>query len=236
MHQCNSYSLTGPYPTTGYSSHAGNGHEKRFRRETKEECMKKVLYIEDSRVSQLIVKKFLGGFCETTAVSSVSAARACFKKGEFDLIITDFQMPEGTPWEFIQEVRRQASPMELPILLVSSSLDSAMINTALAVGANDGLTKPLEGKTFLDTVNRLLTSPYLRPVDTSFFSITILEWTQDGRHHCFCPELQMTVEGANHAEANDRITQLARKYVAGGTPVKEVLDAKLASRIIKVKL
>ena len=196
--------------------------------------MKKVLYIEDSRVSQLIVQKFLGGFCETIAVSSVSDARARFNADKFDLIITDFHMPEGTPLEFIQEIRRHASPMELPILLVSSSLDSAMINTALAVGVNDGLTKPLEGKTFLDTVKRLLFSPYVRPVDVSFFSITCLEWTQEGRHYCFCPELQATAEGANHAEANDRMTQIARERAAGGTPVKEVLNAKLASRIIKV--
>ncbi|MDQ5986406.1 MAG: Regulator of RpoS [Syntrophus sp. SKADARSKE-3] len=197
--------------------------------------MKKVLYIEDSRVSQLIVQKFLGGFCETTAVSTISDARTSYAKDKFDLIITDFRMPEGTPWEFIQEVRRHVSPMELPILLVSSSLDSAMINTALAIGVNDGLSKSLEGKTFLDTVNRLLTSPYVRPVDESIFSINILEWTQEGRYHCFCPELRVTVEGANSAEANERIIQMALKSAAGGTSVKEVLNAKLASKTIKVK-
>lgn len=196
--------------------------------------MKQVLYIEDSRVSQLIVQKFLGDFCETTAVFSVADARARFNEGRFDLIITDFHMPEGTPLEFIQEIRRHTSPMELPILLVSSSLDPSMVNTALAVGVNDGLTKPLDGKTFLDTVKRLLSSPYIRPADVSLFTITCLEWTQDGRHYRFCPELQATAEGANPAEANDRMIQLARERAAGGTTVKEVLNARLASRIIKV--
>jgi CheY-like chemotaxis protein len=198
------------------------------------ERMKQILYIEDSRSSQLIVQKFLGGFCETTAVSSVSDARTRFNERRFDLIITDFHMPEGTPLEFIREIRRCVSPMELPILLVSASLDPAMLNTALAVGVNDGLPKPLDGKTFLDTVKRLLSTPYLRPADVSFFSITSLEWTQDGRYYQLCPELQVTAEGANHHEANDSMTQLARERAAGGAPIKEVLNARLSSQIIRV--
>lgn len=196
--------------------------------------MKQVLYIEDSRSSQLIVQKFLGGFCETTPVFSISDARARFNERRFDLIITDYLLPEGTPLEFIQEIRRRASPMELPILLVSASLDQATLNTALALGVNDGLPKPLDGKVFLDTVNRLLSIPYLRPADASFFSITGLEWTQNGRYYQFCPELQVTAEGATHAEVNESVTQLARERASGGATIDKVINARLISRIVSI--
>lgn len=197
--------------------------------------MKRVLYIEDSRASQLIVRRFLSDICETTAVSSVSEARRVFENRKFDLIITDFLMPDENPFEFISEIRTRFSPAVLPILLVSVSLDKAMINSSLRIGANDCLPKPLERSTFVDVVNRLLSAPYVHGADATLFSITCLEWCHEGRHYRFCPELQLTVEAATPQEANDEMARIARERAAVGAQIKPVLNVRLISQTIKVE-
>jgi hypothetical protein len=98
------------------------------------------LPIEQS--SQLIVQKFLSGFCETTAVFSISDARARFNERRFDLIITEIMADpdpsNGLPvTEFVEIYNRSQVPINLSgwILFDGSSriLPAVNIGNALVI-------------------------------------------------------------------------------------------------------
>lgn len=86
-----------------------------------------------------------------------------------DLVVLDMLMPNKDGLETITELR--ASYPDVRILAISSGgqMDSGMLlRTALALGADDALPKPLHADTFAQTVARLLTVPAMRrPVSGS---------------------------------------------------------------------
>jgi CheY-like chemotaxis protein len=72
----------------------------------------------------------------------------------FDLVLTDLYMPRMDGIALAQRIRR-ASP-HVPVVALSSLEDSETIKAALRAGIRDYLDKPVEMKTLLDCVERVL--------------------------------------------------------------------------------
>ena len=66
------------------------------------------------------------------------------KKESPDLILLDIEMPEISGLEGLQKIREVYSPIELPVIMVTARNQSEDIVKALAMGANDYLTKPID--------------------------------------------------------------------------------------------
>ena len=62
----------------------------------------------------------------------------------FDLVLLDIQMPEIDGVEVLRRVRESRSPSELPIIMVTGKSASEDVVEALALGANDYITKPVD--------------------------------------------------------------------------------------------
>ncbi len=77
-----------------------------------------------------------------------------------DLVVLDMLMPNKDGLETIVELRKRQP--DIRILAISSGgvLDrSLLLRTAVAIGADESLQKPLRLETFADTVTRLLARP-----------------------------------------------------------------------------
>jgi diguanylate cyclase (GGDEF)-like protein/PAS domain S-box-containing protein len=61
-----------------------------------------------------------------------------------DLVLLDVEMPEISGLDALQTLRGRYSPIELPIIMVTAKDQSEDIVTALNLGANDYLTKPID--------------------------------------------------------------------------------------------
>src|SRR5690349_18663277 len=61
-----------------------------------------------------------------------------------DLILLDHHMPGMTGLEVLQTVRRTRPPSDLPIIMVTAASDTNTIVSALNLGANDYVTKPVD--------------------------------------------------------------------------------------------
>ena len=65
------------------------------------------------------------------------------KKERFDLLMIDWMLPDGTGAEVLQWVR-QTLGWEIPVVVVTARDDEATVVSALKIGADDYLVKPLK--------------------------------------------------------------------------------------------
>ena len=178
--------------------------------------MKQVLYVEDSATSQLLMRKYLAGLCELTVTPSLRMAHSLLAERRFDLLVTDFLFPEGDALELIQRVRRLEPTKEMPIIVVSSSMDGALLSRVLKVGANEGISKPLATAEFRSAVLRMLEAPYVRSLDHAICSVACFQWTMRGVVSQLCPELNLTISGPTKEDVTARMFAALKARLAEG--------------------
>jgi diguanylate cyclase (GGDEF)-like protein/PAS domain S-box-containing protein len=61
-----------------------------------------------------------------------------------DLVLLDIEMPSMSGLEVLQSLRKKYDPAQLPIIMVTGKTDSEDVVLALAAGANDYVTKPID--------------------------------------------------------------------------------------------
>ena len=66
------------------------------------------------------------------------------RRGSFPFLILDWMLPGKSGIELCRELRAQSNGDEMFILLVTARADTEDLQQALAAGANDYLTKPLD--------------------------------------------------------------------------------------------
>ena len=79
------------------------------------------------------------------------------RKEKFDMIFTDIVMPEMDGFELCEEVRKIPELRSIPIVVVSTHVDSNYIIKALRLGADDYLSKPIEGELVERVISRIMT-------------------------------------------------------------------------------
>ncbi|MDP8915635.1 MAG: response regulator, partial [Pseudomonadota bacterium] len=73
----------------------------------------------------------------------------------FDLILLDVMMPDLDGFEVLRRVRAQASVSALPVIMVTARAAAEDLVEALAMGANDYLTKPVHFEVALARIEAL---------------------------------------------------------------------------------
>ena len=77
-----------------------------------------ILYLENHAVfAEQVTRKFLTAH-RVTIVPSLAAARSALSSGDYDLVLSDFDLDDGKGEMFVQECR--SSHPKLPIIAVSS--------------------------------------------------------------------------------------------------------------------
>lgn len=97
----------------------------------------RILIADDDRVLAEVIKFNLeaAGF-ELTVTYDGEAGLAKAREAEFDLILTDYQMPRMTGYEFCREVRRESMNEQTPIVFCSGKsyeIDTAKLTDELGV-------------------------------------------------------------------------------------------------------
>jgi two-component system response regulator PilR (NtrC family) len=101
----------------------------------------RILVVDDERSMQEFLEIFLRGEgYEVTTAGDAAAARALLENDEFDVVITDIQMPGGSGLELLHAAR-DASPDAMVIVITAYASTETAI-AAMKDGAYDYLTKP----------------------------------------------------------------------------------------------
>lgn len=110
--------------------------------------MKKViLFAEDSpSIRKFVTFSLKSKGYEIVAVSDGMEALEKLPGNEFDLVITDLNMPNVDGFELIKSIRTSDQFKEIPIIILSSLAGSEEIDKGLSFGANSYLVKPFDQK------------------------------------------------------------------------------------------
>ena len=118
-----------------------------------------LLLVDDNSLNLLVARKILekaGAQVTTAADGQEAVAKA--EAGDFDLVLMDVQMPIMDGYEATAALRSQARFGTLPIIAVTAHAMASAREDCLRAGMSDYLTKPLDGKTMINTV-----AQWLRP-------------------------------------------------------------------------
>ena len=119
--------------------------------------MAKVLVVDDSAMVRKYHQYFLSGLGHQVeeAEDGYVGLEMLFSS-QYDLILTDINMPRMDGFQFISEVRQIPSYQLTPIIIVTSQEDIEDAERGKAVGANLIFIKPTELEKLIFWVRRLL--------------------------------------------------------------------------------
>lgn len=118
----------------------------------------RVLVVDDSITTRTMEKNILEahGYLVEVAISGAEAL-AKMEDADFDLVVTDIEMPEMDGFELTRELRRRARSADTPVAIVSSRSSDEDRRKGLEIGAQAYIVKGSfdQGK-LLDTVEALI--------------------------------------------------------------------------------
>ena len=118
----------------------------------------RVLLVDDSRLARNHIKRVLNslGLLKVTEAADGSEAIELLKEDMFDLVVTDFNMPEVDGRELSKYVREQSTQSHIPILMVTSESNDAHLANIEQDGVNALCDKPFEPQYVKQLLYRLL--------------------------------------------------------------------------------
>ena len=118
----------------------------------------KILVVDDSKTTRILEKNIIEsrGYNVRIATSALDALNI-MQKNEFDLVITDNEMPEMTGLEFVEEIRRQDKYSKLPIIVLTSNPKDVWESRFMTAGANHFIQKSeFNQEMFIEKISELL--------------------------------------------------------------------------------
>ena len=117
-----------------------------------------ILVAEDSITSRSLLKHILetGGYLVTTAVDGVDAFTQ-LRSGEFDLVVSDVDMPRMSGFELTTKIRDDKRLGDMPVILVTALGSRPDRERGIDVGANAYIVKSsFDQSNLLEIIQRLL--------------------------------------------------------------------------------
>ncbi|MDX2471848.1 MAG: response regulator, partial [SAR324 cluster bacterium] len=117
----------------------------------------KILLVEDKVANQELVKDILRGTnCEVKLAENGYEALIYLENEEFDLVLMDLHMPMMDGIETTEQIRKIDSVVlnkTIPIIALTGKALENEKEECLALGINDFISKPIDPKLFLETIN-----------------------------------------------------------------------------------
>ena len=118
----------------------------------------KILIVDDSPTMRriLINTVIKAGYSNIKEAVDGRDALAIMMAGEFDLLMTDWNMPNMSGLELVGAVRADANFKGIPILMVTTRNLKEDIVNAIKSGVNGYIIKPFDAKTLNAKINEIM--------------------------------------------------------------------------------
>ena len=118
----------------------------------------KILAVDDSATMRRIIKNQLkqSGFDQVDEAENGREALSLLKVGSYDLLITDWNMPEMCGLDLVKEVQKTDALKVTPILMVTTVSGKEDIVAALWAGVNNYVVKPFDVATLQAKITQLV--------------------------------------------------------------------------------
>jgi CheY-like chemotaxis protein len=105
--------------------------------------MKRVFVVDDSETARVHLGQMLGVRYDVTLMASGEEALAFARENPPDAIVTDVQMPGMSGLDLLRALRGDPATKAIPVLVVTSTRDVALVNECRALGSAGFVVKPV---------------------------------------------------------------------------------------------
>ncbi len=117
----------------------------------------KILIVDDFSTMRRIVKNLLRdlGFNNTQEADDGITALPMLKNGDFDFVVTDWNMPGMQGIDLLRSIRSDANLKHLPVLMITAEAKREQIIEAAQAGVNGYIVKPFTAATLKEKLDKI---------------------------------------------------------------------------------
>ena len=117
----------------------------------------KILIVDDFSTMRRIVKNLLRdlGFNNTQEADDGLTALPLLKKGGFDFVVTDWNMPGMQGIDLLKHIRADEELKQLPVLMITAEAKREQIIEAAQAGVNGYIVKPFTAATLKEKLDKI---------------------------------------------------------------------------------
>ncbi len=116
----------------------------------------KTLVADDSGTMRKIIIRSLNALGIADVIEAADGDEACelFAQHQFDLVLTDWNMPGKSGLEVVQHIRAAGST--IPVMLITTEGEKSRVLKAIQAGVSDYVVKPFDAKTLREKIEKHL--------------------------------------------------------------------------------
>ena len=116
-----------------------------------------ILIVDDFSTMRRIIKNILRqlGYNNILEAEDGSTALAKMKQQKFDLVITDWNMPNMSGMELLKAIREDEDMKQTPVLMVTAEAMKDNIISAVKAGVNNYILKPFTVETMKEKIEKV---------------------------------------------------------------------------------
>lgn len=117
----------------------------------------KILVVDDFATMRRIMKNILKqlGYTNITEADDGTTALEELKRGSFDLIISDWNMPKMTGLDLLKMVRSDPVYKDIPFLMVTAEAQKQNVIEAVQAGVSNYVVKPFTAEAIADKLDKI---------------------------------------------------------------------------------
>lgn len=117
----------------------------------------KILIVDDFSTMRRIVKNLLRdlGFTNTAEADDGTTALPMLQNGNFDFLVTDWNMPGMSGLDLLKKVRADERLKNMPILMVTAEAKREQIVAAAQAGVNGYVVKPFTAAVLKEKIEKI---------------------------------------------------------------------------------
>jgi len=117
----------------------------------------KILIVDDFSTMRRIIKNLLRdlGFNNTFEADDGNTALPMLKNGDYDFVVTDWNMPGMEGIDLLKEIRKDQALCHIPVLMVTAEAKREQIIEAAQSGVNGYIIKPFTAATLKEKLDKI---------------------------------------------------------------------------------
>lgn len=117
----------------------------------------KILVVDDFSTMRRIIKNLLKdlGYTSVQEADDGSTALPMLQQGDFDFVVTDWNMPGMQGIDLLKAIRADDSLKHLPVLMVTAEAKKEQIVAAAQAGVNGYVVKPFTAATLKEKLDKI---------------------------------------------------------------------------------
>ncbi len=122
----------------------------------------KIMIVEDEENVAMAIKAIVSKHFKCKEIITAKDGQEAWdilRANDYDLILSDWNMPNKTGDELLLDVRENDKTRNIPFIMLTVRADKGSVFTALQGGTTYYLTKPFEKRVLIEKIQKLLGYP-----------------------------------------------------------------------------